>query len=131
MHFSGEGRNVFSQSRTGSRATKEPCLKCYSQSRFSFLPDMAPQGQGKSPKVPYLGMALFHISLAILPAGDKSPVTHNSNYFLSPLSPSPLSGDRLMTSSGASQVHPVTGCSNTELAELISTVSLFRPGLCR
>lgn len=82
-------------------------------------------------KVPYLGMALFHVSLAILPAGDKSPVTHNSNYLLSPLSPPPLSGDRSMPSSGASWMHPVTRDSNAELTELISTVSLFSPGLCR
>lgn len=55
MHFSGEGRNVLSQSRTRSRATKEPCLKCYSQSRFSFLLDMAPWGQGQKPQGPLPG----------------------------------------------------------------------------
>lgn len=58
--------------------------------------------------------------------------SHRSPVPITSLLPSlPPSDDRLMASSGTSWVQSTTGDSNIELTELISTGSLFRPGLWR
>lgn len=123
VQFQGKGKIL------SSFRTQEACLKHWSQSRLSFLPGTAPQGQWQKPKVSYPGVALPPISLATLPAGGKPLVTLNFNYLLSPLPISPLSGDRLMSSCDASCMRPVTGGSNTELVETGFHVSLFSPCL--
>lgn len=53
--------------------SKEADLKCYSQSRFSFLTTLLPKAGAKAPIDLTLGMALLHISLATLPTGGKVP----------------------------------------------------------
>lgn len=91
----------------------------------------APQGQGTSPNLPYLwdGSALYFSSYTSRwrksPKWSSIPIT---SFLPRHVSPFTWQIDGLL---GCLLTAPGTRDSKTELAELISTVSLFRPALCR
>lgn len=102
MHSAGGKREILSQPRFGPGVGKEAYLKCYGQSRFSFLTTLLPKVRAQAPIYLTFGMALLCISPATLPAGERVP--SEAQFQLPPFSPatSPLSHDRLMAFSGAS-----------------------------